>query len=423
MIVKKGMWIGVCLVLALAAGTAAASETELDPLLQLLVDRGVITLEQALDVQRAQHEQELEEETPAPVATSPAAEAAPEVSLPPALQGFKVGTLAYLSYQDGSDATGEDFSHFRVKRAYVDIRKKINDTLEVRVTPDAHQDETGDYKLRLKYLYARFGWDQWGMLNDPHVEFGLAHMPWLDFEEHINLFRMQDTMFMERNGLFNSADMGVLFGAKLGPDLPAEHLRYMNSHYAGRWGSFGVGVYNGGGYHAAERNDNKALEGRLTLRPMPRRAPGLQASVFGITGEGNVSDDDGPAPPDFEVLAAMLSYEHPRFVLTAQLEDGKGNQKGSAVGADGRALPHDGYSFFGELRLDEARRWSLIGRYDRFDTNSDDPDADVRERLIGGVAWQFAKGNYWVLDYDRLSHSVPGLETEDRIQLTLQLKY
>ena len=41
-------------------------------------------------------------------------------------------------------------------------------------------------------------------------------MPWLDFEEHINNFRMQDTMFMERNGLFNSADVGVMAGGNLG---------------------------------------------------------------------------------------------------------------------------------------------------------------------------------------------------------------
>jgi hypothetical protein len=33
------------------------------------------------------------------------------------------------------------------------------------------------------------------------------------------------------------------------------------------------------------------------------------------------------------------------------------------------------------------------------------------------------KNNYWVLDYDRLEHSTDGRETEDRVQLTLQIKY
>jgi hypothetical protein len=124
-----------------------------------------------------------------------------------------------------------------------------------------------------------------------------------------------------------------------------------------------------------------------------------------------------------QVLATMISYESRRLVATAQYERGEGNQSGSAVDADGKALPHDGYSLFTEVRLDSDARFSVIGRYDSFDTDRDDPSADVRKRIIAGLAWQFARGNYWVLDWDRLEHSVPGLDTEDRIQLTLQVKY
>jgi hypothetical protein len=65
----------------------------------------------------------------------------------------------------------------------------------------------------------------------------------------------------------------------------------------------------------------------------------------------------------------------------------------------------------------------VIGRYDSFDTNRDDSSADIKKRYIAGIAWQFHKGNYWVLDFDRLEHSVPGRDNEDRIQLTLQVKY
>jgi len=248
-------------------------------------------------------------------------------------------------------------------------------------------------------------------------------MPWLDFEEHVNRFRMQDTMFMERNGLFNSADMGVLFGGNLGHDMPDDFKKNVQSHYAGRWGSFGFGVYNGGGYHAVEKNTNKALEGRLTIRPLPDIVPGLQASAFGITAEGNQSNGPATDVPDMSVLAAMISYESRRLVATAQYERGEGNQSGTAVDANGDALPHDGYSLFTEVRLDRTARFSVIGRYDWFDTNRDDPSADVRKRIIAGVAWQFFKGNYWVLDWDRLEHSVPGRDTEDRVQLTLQVKY
>ena len=65
----------------------------------------------------------------------------------------------------------------------------------------------------------------------------------------------------------------------------------------------------------------------------------------------------------------------------------------------------------------------MIGRYDLFDKDTDDPASDEAERVIAGVAWRFHKSNYWLLDYDRVEHSTPGVPTEDRVQLTLQIKY
>jgi len=405
--------LGLVLLL-LSAGTARADGGALDPLLQLLVKKGVITEEEARSLQTEAAA------APAPAASAPPAPAPapPPAELPKGIKGLSLGTLTYLSYQDGNTSSGEDYSRFRIKRGYIDIRKRMTDNLEFRITPDVTQDSTGDLKVRLKYAYAKFGWDWQGLVQKPYLEFGGAHMPWLDFEEHINLYRMQDTMFMERSGLFNSADMGVMFGGNLGPELPEEYRKSVNDHYAGRWGSFAVGVYDGGGYHASEKNDNKAVEGRFSLRPLPDHLPGLQVSLFGISGKGNTVEE-----PDWGVLAGMVSYESPRLVVTGQYETGTGNQAGSLVGSDGRALDHDGYSLFAEVRLDRDRKWSAIGRLDHFDPSTDDPGADVTDRTIVGVAWQFAKGTYWLLDWDRLEHDRPDLETEDRLQLTLQVKY
>ncbi len=423
--------VAICSVVS----AVGAEQSDMDPLLKLLVERGVITLQEARAVQAEYDGKSLEEEAPSAEAAKPTVEAAPppavtaQVSMASAGQEYagvkdlKIGTLAYLSYQDGTASDGSNYAQFRVKRAYLDVRKKISSSFSARLTPDVVQESDGDLEVRFKYLYGQFNWRGSGLLQKPYVEFGVAHMPWLDFEEHINRFRMQDTMFMERNGLFNSADIGVLFGANLGPELDQEYRDRVNDHYAGRWGSFGIGIYNGGGYHAVENNDGKVLEGRLTVRPIPDTLPGLQLSVFGVSGDGNAPDDVGAVVPEWDVLAGMVSYESPRLVLTAQYEQGTGNQKGSAVGTDGRALDHDGYSFFGELRLDDDQEWSLIGRYDHFDGDRDNPASDVTERWIAGLAWRFFKGNYWLIDYDRLSHSAPGRETEDRFQLTLQIKY
>jgi len=335
--------------------------------------------------------------------------AEPERSAPDVkgLDGLSVGALWYLSYQYTDDA-----NQTVIKRGYVDIKKKVlkwgANGLEARITPDVHQDETGDVKMRVKYAYGKFSWKS--VSWEPWLEAGLVHMPWLDFEEHVNLFRMQDTMFIERNKTFNSADFGVTFGGFLGPKLDGP------KHYPGRYGSFAVGVYNGGGYHAAEQNENKVLEGRLTLRPLPDRLPGLQLSYFGVVGKGNTD-----VSPDYSVNMGMLSYESSRGVLTATYYAGKGNNGGSAVDAEGQALSRKGFSVFGELRIPSAKRLSLIGRYDAFDPDDSVAD-DENQRLIAGVACDLGHHNTLLLDYDRVSYSSDKAD-DNRVQLTLQIKY
>ena len=44
-------WVAVCAILLIGISGLGAQETELDPLLALLVEQGVITMEQALAVQ------------------------------------------------------------------------------------------------------------------------------------------------------------------------------------------------------------------------------------------------------------------------------------------------------------------------------------------------------------------------------------
>lgn len=344
--------------------------------------------------------------------------------LPSALQGLRIGTKTYIRYEyiERSDGAGglEEISRFNLKRGYIDIRKSVTDYLTFRVTPDVHQDDSGDWKVRIKYLHAKFQIDSIGFIGKPYAEVGIAHMPWLDFEEHINLFRMQGTMFTERNGLFNSADLGFQIGGNLGPELPQEYRDNVNKDYAGRWGSFSIGMFNGGGYHGVDRNNRMALEGRLTLRPLPSVVPGLQFSVFGITGKGNTAD-----APDWNVLNGMVSYESRVFNATAQYYDGAGNQKGTAVDAGGTSLEQRGLSAFAEVRVPQHEEFSFFGRFDHFDTdvNVGDTGADVRERIIVGAAWQFYKGHYWVVNYDRLNHSLAGLPSEYSIEVTLQIKY
>lgn len=422
------MWLCAMLIVA---GTAIAAEIK-DPILKKLVEKGILTPEEAATVMQemeketAGKEKEVEQKVEQKI-DKKVTETMPEDmkdlgSIAKALKGWKFGYLWYISYQNGETGDtsgGEGFSRFTVKRGYINIEKEITPWFSARVTPDVSQmtdngSFDGSFTVRLKYLYGKFKLPEFAFLTKPFVEVGIVHMPWLDYEENLNWYRCQDTMFLERNNLFNSADVGINFVSLFGGLMSEEYQNKVNNAYPGRYGSMALAVMNGGGYTAAEKNQNKVLEGRLTIRPLPDIIPGLQLSYFGITGKGNKGKNDTPANPIWQLNNGFVSFEHKYAVLTGQYYWGKGNQKGDDE------FKKDGYSFFAELK--PHKKFSIIGRYDFFDPNDDVKD-DENSRYIAGVVYHLDKQhkNMILLDYDTVDYKQPDKSNDKRVQLTLQI--
>jgi hypothetical protein len=227
-------------------------------------------------------------------------------------------------------------------------------------------------------------------------------------------------MFMERSGLFNSADFGVTLAGLLGAELDESFQADVSSAYPGRWGSFAVGVYNGGGYHGAELNQNKTIEGRLTIRPLPDALPGLQVSGLAIVGDGN-QPDDPDAAPDWQTYNLFLSYQHAHGTLTAQLLDGRGNQKGTFVepGDPTDATEYTGLSVFGEVR---GGPWRLIAEFDDFNRKPGSADLSFI-RYHAGIGYDLGHQNILLLDVDRTDWDVDGRPSDTRAQVVMQVKF
>ncbi len=353
----------------------------------------------------------------------------------------KVGMKTYVDFSMGEKGAAgggsSSFSRVAVTRAYINVKKKITPYLGARITPDAHQEDDGDYAVRLKYMYGEVYVPDLGPLTHMTAEIGMGHMPWLDFEEHINLYRCQGTMAVERAGTFNSADLGISIRGYIGEALEDAKERTGNKKYAGKWGTWHVGVYNGGGYHGVENNENKVAEWRLTLRPMPGLLPGLQLSYFGLYGKGNVAGS-GSALPTYSVQMGMLSFEHPWVVLTGQAFLTNGNAKGDWVDASGDALKTFGYSVFGNLRVPVgSMKLAAFGRFDSFNADQDGKLADKGsyKLVIAGISLDLYKGNMIVLAYEGTFHDddfagkkkVPAAGTklgdDHKGQLVYQIKY
>jgi len=409
-----------CLLLLTGISTAADIT---NPILKKLVEKGVLTKEEAISVMQemekesAESEKMVEDKINKKVTDTKSTESKDIESIVKALKGFKFGLLWYLSYQDGEENNGQDFSRFAVKRGYLTVQKEFMPWFSARMTLDTTtvKDPTsnldGSLSVRMKYMYGQFNLPEIAFLTKPNIEVGMVHMPWLDYEEHTNYYRMQDTMFIERNGIFNSADIGVTFSSLLGGFVNEDYQKNVNSAYPGRYGSVQFGIYNGGGYAASEKNENKAMEGRLTIRPLPDIIPGLQFSYFGITGKGNKD-----TRPDWNVNLGFASFEHEYVVLTGQYYWGKGNHGGADENKK------KGYSFFAEIK--PMKQFSIISRYDHFD-----PDKDVKDnendRYIVGAVYHLDKQhkNMIVLDYDTVNYKEEGKKDDKRGQLTLQVAY
>jgi hypothetical protein len=453
-------WFKVMMVFMLVGMAAGIRAQEVDPLLQLLIDNKVITKDQAAAVQaeydkkKAGAKEEIKQ-----VATEVVAQAKPNLG---DLKGLKVGGTLFISHQNGetfsSSSQSEDmtdaYNRFVLKRAYLDVQKEITPWMKARITPDILQDSAGNYVYRMKYAYALFHWKGNEFFSNPELEVGVVHTPWEDFSQGYYAYRMQDTTFLERVGLISSADVGSLFQGNLGQPLPKTFQDEVSKKAPGRWGSYAIGVFNGGGYATSEKNMNKTVQARLTFRPLPDYAPGLQLHLFGITGKGNVAPTKSTkAPflgkeiyPEYSLLHGAITYQHPYFTLAGEYVKANGNTGGTRYYKESdyvagkvnagdilKAYEQEGFSFFAEAKFPGSRKWSVFGRMDYFDPDTKGililhNNRDVTRRYITGVGYRLYKDNMLVLDYDVLQHSrnyKPGIKIPDegRVQLTLQVKF
>lgn len=296
-----------------------------------------------------------------------------------------------FSYNDDSD-----ISQFNLKRGYFTIKTKLSDNLSVRYTQDITLDreggDMGNIEMRLKYLYLKLDLKGVELLKNSYFEFGLVHRPWVDFEQKMNGYRVQGTMYSDRYDLTSSADFGVLWGGLIGGKIDTGEHNYLMPDYPGKYGSFSIGVFNGGGYHAIEKNNNKVVEGRLTLRPLPESLPGIQLSYNLAVGKSNTPWNNA----DYLMNLFYLSAETRVVRLMGQYYTGTGSYNGEYTDEQGFSYKNKGYSLFGELLI-PGTPLSLFSRYDMF--RSYQESIIENETVIAGITYRFLK-NKVLFNYD-----------------------
>ncbi len=327
---------------------------------------------------------------PAPVT---AAAPAPEYPI------IRVGVVSFIQYLAELE-NRDGYNAFDVTRTYLNINAQVSPSVRFRFTPDIRRvtdgSLAGSLTVRTKYAFVQFdditprGW----------VRFGLHQTPWLDFEEGINRYRVQGSMFAEREGVIpGSAD----FGAGYMTPLP------------GNYGEIQAGVYNGEGFSQPEANRYKSVQARLTVRPLPKAALLNGLRVSGFYSAGWYAAD---RPRRLGIV--MASFEHRHLVATAQHVEATENPTTGAT----RDIERAGTSAFLEVRQG-ASGWAGLVRVDAFDPN-DAVGGNSQTRVIAG-------GGYWlvrprtrvgfVATNEQVHYDVATRPTENRLLLQTHIEF
>jgi len=334
------------------------------------------------------------------------------------IDDIKISGHWFLNFKAGK-AKKVDINKFDITRGYLNIEKNLGNGFSARLTPDITLDEegrdAGNVELRLKYAYLKYKFNDFAFFSNPYFEAGVVHRPFFGFEQKINPYRVQGKMFIERFKVIGTTDYGISFFALLGGKLDKKYQKEVSKKYPGKYGSFAVGIYNGGGYHAIEENKNKTVETRLTLRPFWVILPNLQLTYFGAFGKGNLVE-----MPDLAVHSGMLTFEHQKFTIIAQYYNGEGNSAGTAVSENKVSYNQKGYSFFAEIKV-IPKKLSLFGRYDNF-TKEKRKD-EIYKAIILGTAYKINKGVKIIADFDAGKKDNALYEDNSMFKMSLEVKF
>ena len=314
---------------------------------------------------------------------------------------LKFSGTHYLGYNYQSVDGGESTGNFEMRRNYVQVKAYVLEDPKsyLRVTLDARYsnstaDGEGHSTVYVKYAYLYLN----EILPYTGMEFGMVHRPWIDYEEHQGWWmRSISKVFVEASEsshLTNSADLGFNIKTK---------TPYFTSE---------LGMFNGEGYHGSNDDNTgngdehigagNSAEWRLTgaflgngdKKRKPLTDSYLDASFFGQYNMKNSKNADiAGVEKDYMFYGLHAVYNTPMFLVSAQYVAADNDLKTSSE------WNGDGFSVNGTFRIGEKKQYSIIGRYDVW--NSEDQNVIVTEQTtnsaIYGVAWQQNKNVKWLL--------------------------
>ena len=221
-----------------------------------------------------------------------------------------------------------------VKRFYIGVDHKFNDTYAASVTTDAtFNSSTGTTALFIKKAFISANYSP--AFN---VQLGANDNPWIPYAEGIYGYRFAEKTLTDRLSFGNSADWGV----------------HLNGAFASIF-SYDVAAITGNGYKNPSRGESVDVEGRLSAK--------IDQWNFGVGGyTGKLGQEvPGTATPQtatrFNALAAFVGDR-----TRLGVEYFSANDFSSSLVKSTTPDKANGTSIFGSYRLTPV--WSVFARGD-----------------------------------------------------------
>jgi hypothetical protein len=290
---------------------------------------------------------------------------------------------------------------FELRRNYVQVKGFFNDKDYWRVTLDATKElasskSYADAFVKYAYLYLD------NVLPYTGVEFGIAHRPWIDYEEHNGWFyRSFNKVVIEEKGTATEAGVDLVNSSDLGVNFKTKTENFSSE----------IGLYNGEGYHAdkaaanQENSSDLSLEWRLTghligsgkkVGKQDRtKDTYMHLSTYGLISQNHKDDTvavNGAGEYDRTFYGLHAVYNQPLFLVAAQYITAEDDARDTLI-TDGKE--YDVFSVNGEIR--PFKDWTIIGRYDDYQidkiakiTGAESVSADGT-KVIAALAYKYNK--------------------------------
>lgn len=328
------------------------------------------------------------------------------------------------NYNGGDKSTG-----FELRRNYLQVKAYFNDKDYFRVTMDTTKELESTTTYATMYAkYAYLYLDE--VLPYTGVEVGIAHRPWIDYEEHNSwYFRSINKVILEDkfSTVQNSITSGTAGTTSVGPDVLNSADLGVNFKTKTDYFSSELGIFNGEGYHADKKANNQqnssdlSFEWRLTGHLLGngtkvgkyKRDQDTYANISfaGLSSKNHKDDDvivDDAKEYDRNAYWFHFVYNQPEFLIAAQYDVSKDEVQNTStnMGADKKLTM---WSVNAEIR--PFQDWTVLARYDNMSTkysgglgtgatdgaNNNTKDVGDANQFIYGIAYAYNKNVNFIL--------------------------